>query len=163
MDWAEFSTAIRDGGWIILLVYFLYKELWPLITKKVLPAQMKAVEDQRAELAREKREDREQRLQQQKEEAEFRHGIEQERLKSAQATSSAIQQLSIAMMQTNERIATILENQRLILSAQGNNHAFLVEAISDMRADVAHKQGLQEGKHLPKTGPIGTDKEAPHD
>ncbi len=133
MNWPEFSNALRDGGWLFFLLFFLYKEAWPLVTKQFLPAQMKAVEEQRAELAREKKEDRENKLQVQKEEMEFRHQIEQERLKSAQATSQAIQQLSIAMVQTNERMLTILENQRKIQEQQLDTQQFLSDSIAAMR------------------------------
>jgi len=156
MNWPEFSNALRDGGWIFFLLFFLYKEAWPLITKKFLPAQMKAVEEQRAELAREKKEDRESKLQAQREEMEFRHEIERERLKSAQATSAAIQQLSTAMTQTNERMITILENQKRIQEQQLDTQQFLSDSIAAMREARAHAAGVKEGKGLPKTGPLQT-------
>lgn len=159
MNWSEFANAVRDGGWVVLLVYFLYKELWPLISKQFIPAQMKAVEEQRAELVREKKEDREAKLQQQREENEFRHEIERERLKSAQATSLAIQQLSTAMVTTNERMLTILENQKRIQEQQLDTQQFLSDSIAAMREARAHAAGVKEGKNMPKTGPLQSDKD----
>ena len=122
----QITLLIKDGGWVILAVYFLYKEVWPLITGKLIPASLKNIEAQRID-----------RVDELKEEREFRHDIERQRLASAQATEMSLQALALAMTQTNERIASILTNQQLIISQQTATFGVLTEAIGDMKAATA--------------------------
>jgi len=75
-----------------------------------------------------------------KEEREFRHEIERQRLNASQTTEKAIQSLAVAMTQTNERIASILTNQQLIISQQTATFGVLTEAIGDMKAATARRR-----------------------
>ena len=129
MDLEQITLLVKDGGWVILAVYFLYKEVWPLVTHKLIPASMKNMETQRMD-----------RVLELKEEREFRHEIERQRLNSAQTTEKAIQALAVAMTQTNERIASILTNQQLIISQQTATFGVLTEAIGDMKAATARRR-----------------------
>ena len=126
MELDQITLLVKEGGWIVLVVYFLYKEVWPLITGKLIPASLKNLEAQRID-----------RVDELKEEREFRHEIERQRLNSAQTTEKAIQALAVAMTQTNERIASILTNQQLIISQQTATFGVLTEAIGDMKAATA--------------------------
>ena len=126
MELDQITLLVKEGGWIVLVVYFLYKEVWPLITGKLIPASLKNLEAQRID-----------RVDELKEEREFRHEIERQRLQSAQTTEKAIQALAVAMTQTNERIASILTNQQLIISQQTATLGVLTEAIGDMKAATA--------------------------
>ena len=126
MELDQITLLVKEGGWIVLVVYFLYKEVWPLITGKLIPASLKNLEAQRID-----------RVDELKEEREFRHEIERQRLNSAQTTEKAIQALAVAMTQTNERIASILTNQQLIISQQTATLGVLTEAIGDMKAATA--------------------------
>ena len=125
----QITLLIKDGGWVILAVYFLYKEVWPLVTHKLIPASMKNMESQRMD-----------RVLELKEEREFRHEIERQRLNASQTTEKAIQSLAVAMTQTNERIASILTNQQLIISQQTATFGVLTEAIGDMKAATARRR-----------------------
>ena len=126
MELDQITLLVKEGGWIVLVVYFLYKEVWPLITGKLIPASLKNLEAQRID-----------RVDELKEEREFRHEIERQRLNSAQTTEKAIQALAVAMTQTNERIASTLTNQQLIISQQTATLGVLTEAIGDMKAATA--------------------------
>ena len=126
MELDQITLLVKEGGWIVLVVYFLYKEVWPLITGKLIPASLKNLEAQRID-----------RVDELKEEREFRHEIERQRLNSTQTTEKAIQALAVAMTQTNERIASILTNQQLIISQQTATLGVLTEAIGDMKAATA--------------------------
>ena len=126
MELDQITLLVKEGGWIVLVVYFLYKEVWPLITGKLIPASLRNLEAQRID-----------RVDELKEEREFRHEIERQRLNSAQTTEKAIQALAVAMTQTNERIASILTNQQLIISQQTATLGVLTEAIGDMKAATA--------------------------
>jgi hypothetical protein len=129
MSWPEFYQAVKDGGWIILVVYFVYKELWPLITNKLIPASMRTMESQRLERAAELESER-----------LFRREMDQDRSKTLAAISEAIGKLSVSMAQTNERIATLLANQQLIISQQSATFGILSDAIGDMKAATARRR-----------------------
>lgn len=125
----EITLLVKEGGWIVLVVYFLYKEVWPLITGKLIPASLKNLEAQRID-----------RVDELKEEREFRHEIERQRLLSAQTTEKAIQALAVAMTQTNERIAMILTNQQLIINQQQATFSVMTDAIGDMKEATAKRR-----------------------
>jgi uncharacterized coiled-coil protein SlyX len=124
----DIEKIIAEGGWIILVVYFLYKEVWPLITGKLIPASMKKAEADRLE-----------RVLDLEDERQFRREMEQERSKTLAAISQAISNLSVSMTQTNERIAAILTNQQLIISQQTATFGVLTEAVGDMKAATARR------------------------
>ena len=128
MTLESIEKIIAEGGWIILVVYFLYKEVWPLITNKLIPASMKNAEVER--LAR---------VSDLEDERKFRREMEQERSKTLAAISTAISNLSVSMTQTNERIAAILTNQQLIISQQTATFGVLTEAVGDMKAATARR------------------------
>jgi hypothetical protein len=145
---STFELFIKTyGGWIGLAVFFLYAKVWPLIADKWFPTLMKNQETEY-----------QQRLIEVREDIEFRRGIERDRAAAAKVTSDAIQQLSLAMMQTNERMMTILENQKRIQEQQLDTQKFLSDSIAAMREARAHQQGFVEGKHAPKTGPLDEKK-----
>lgn len=98
-----------------------------------------------------------QRLTELREDIEFRRGIERDRAAAAKITSDAIQSLSQAMVQTNERIAQILVNQIRIQEAQVATQKALNEAVADMREAVARREGYEKRKR--ETGPLGEDKD----
>ena len=125
----QITLLVKEGGWIILVVYFLYKEVWPLITGKLIPASMKNMEAQRLE-----------RVSELESERQFRHEMEQDRSRTLTAISQAISNLSVSMAQTNERIASILTNQQLIISQQTATFGVLTEAIGDMKAATARRR-----------------------
>ena len=125
----QITLLVKEGGWIVLVVYFLYKEVWPLITGKLIPASLKNMEAQRID-----------RVDELKEEREFRHEIERQRLQSAQDTEKAIQALAVAMTQTNERIAMILTNQQLIINQQQATFSVMTDAIGDMKEAAAKRR-----------------------
>jgi hypothetical protein len=125
----QITLLVKEGGWIVLVVYFMYKEVWPLITGKLIPASLKNLEAQRID-----------RVDELKEEREFRHEIERQRLQSAQTTEKAIQALAVAMTQTNERIAMILTNQQLIINQQQATFSVMTDAIGDMKEAAAKRR-----------------------
>lgn len=102
------------GGWLGLLLYFLYKDVWPIIVRKVIPAQIKEIESER----------------------EFHREMERERLVETRKMATAVTELSIYMSQTNERIAGVLSNQQLIITRQDIQANSMNEAIADMRVVV---------------------------
>ena len=134
----QITLLVKEGGWIVLVVYFLYKEVWPLITGKLIPASLKNMEAQRID-----------RVDELKEEREFRHEIERQRLQSAQDTEKAIQALAVAMTQTNERIAMILTNQQLIINQQQATFSVMTDAIGDMKEAAAKRRKGDTGQLSP--------------
>src|SRR3972149_552581 len=84
------------GGWIGLLVYFLYKQVWPLFSKKIIPSRLKEIEDER----------------------QFYRAVEKGRLEETKKISEAVQTLALSMVQTNTNIQQILSNQTLIIARQ---------------------------------------------
>jgi hypothetical protein len=135
MNYADFVQTIQDGGWLILIVYFLYKEVWPLISNKIIPAQIKNMEAQRMERVNELENDR-----------AFHREMETQRAQMLDKISQAIQELSIAMAQTNERIATLLANQQLILTQQNATFGVLTDAIGDMKEAAARRRKGDTGE-----------------
>ena len=131
----QITLLVKEGGWIVLVVYFMYKEVWPLITGKLIPASLKNMEAQRID-----------RVDELKEEREFRHEIERQRLLSAQTTEKAIQALAVAMTQTNERIAMILTNQQLIINQQQASFSVMTDAIGDMKEAAAKRRKGDTGQ-----------------
>lgn len=125
----QIALAVKEGGWIILIVYFLYKEVWPLLSNKIIPASMKNMEAQRLERVAELESDR-----------VFRREMELERAKTLAAISQAIHDLSISMAQTNERIAALLANQQLIITQQNSTFGVLTDAIGDMKEATARRR-----------------------
>lgn len=125
MTFKEFLDVLGSGwtGWLALFIFFLYIKVWPLVEKRIIPAQIRYAEDQRKQVSDREEEDR-----------KFRQEIERERMESARLTQQAIQAISAAMVQTNERIATILSNQNTILDAINDTQRLLAEGIGDMRA-----------------------------
>jgi hypothetical protein len=120
----ELEMFVRTyGGWLGLLIYFLYKEVWGVIKNKVIPNQLKTQEAQRLE-----------RVDELSEERAFRRSVETERLKEQQKISDAVQKLASSMMQTNSNIQSILTNQTLILTRQDTTLNVVNDAVSDMRA-----------------------------
>ena len=120
------------GPWLGLLIYFTYKEIWPLLAKKIIPAQIKNSADRRTADLNKLEEDR-----------LFHRRIETERLNYLQEQTTAIQSLANSMTQTNERIATILSNQSLILNRQDTTFSVLTDAIADMRAATGVKSNKE--------------------
>jgi hypothetical protein len=129
MNFEAFKQVIADGGWIIFFIYFLYKEVWPLITNKLIPASMKSIEAQRL-----------QRVSELEDERLFRRELEIERAKTLETISKAIQDLSVSMAQTNERIASLLANQQLIIAQQNATFGVLTDAIGDMKEAAAGRR-----------------------
>jgi hypothetical protein len=129
MDFTQFAKYINDGGWGLLALYFLYKEVWPLLSNKIIPASMKNLETQRLERASELENER-----------LFRRDMETERAKTLAEISTAIKQLSVSMAQTNERIASLLANQQLIISQQQSTFGVLTDAIGDMKEAAARRR-----------------------
>ena len=129
MNWSDFTQAVQDGGWVVLIIYFLYKEVWPIIANKIIPASIKSLEAQRVERFNELENDR-----------SFHREMETERAKTLQAISEAIQNLSVAMTQTNERIASLLANQQLIIAQQNATFGVLTDAIGDMKEAAAKRR-----------------------
>ena len=107
------------GGWIGLIVYFLYKDVWPVIRTKLIPNKVQEWEDERA----------------------FHRGLEKERLSETKRMTDAIVNLSLFMSQTNERVANVLINQQLILSRQDATLTVLTNAVADMRAMTGTRKG----------------------
>lgn len=107
------------GGWSGLAIYFFYKEVWPLIIHKLIPAKIKELDDERS----------------------FHRTVETERLAEVKKMSDAVQELAVYMSQTNERITSILAGQQLILTRQDSTFSVLTDGIADMRAvtGVKHK------------------------
>lgn len=139
MTLTDFAKYLPDGGWILLILYFLYKEVWPLITNKLIPAKMKTLEEQRL-----------QRVAELDDERSFRREVELDRSKTLIAISDAIQKLSVSMAQTNERIATILTNQQMILNQQNATFAVLTDAIGDMKEAAAKRRKGDTGQLPPR-------------
>jgi hypothetical protein len=106
-----------------LFIYFFYKEIWPLIAKKIIPYHLSKNESERLSRVTELQAER-----------VFHQTIEKERLEEIKKISSAVQSLSVSMVQINERQTAILENQRLILSRQESTFTVMTDAIADMRA-----------------------------
>jgi len=100
------------GGWAGLIIYFIYKEIWPLLTKKIIPSRLKEIEDDR----------------------HFYQLVEKERLEETKKIAEAVQTLALSMVQTNTNIQAILTNQSLIISRQDSIYNVLNEGIADMRA-----------------------------
>lgn len=179
MTLTEFWAFIRDGGgWLVLVVYFLYKEVWPLITTKIIPAKMKESQDKlaaqiksadeiRTAQERQAQELREERAQQNREDQKFRQEVEAQRLVAARetteaikATNFAIQELARSNIQTNERLEQIMKNQTVIMDRQDDILKVLNEAITRMTETVARREGYDRGKKehkLGDTGPLSDD------
>ena len=121
------SILEQYGGWLGFALYFLYKEVWPLLSHKIIPARLKDLEEQRTL-----------RVSELKEEREFHNMIEKERLQSQQEMTKAIQTFAQTIAEnsitTSEKLVHILANQSLILSRQDTMAAVLNEGIADMRA-----------------------------
>ena len=101
----DFSKFVEVyGGWIGFLLYFMYNRLWPFITKRSTGEQ------------------------------EFEHAMESRRVTAQEKVASAVETLAINMTQTNERIATIMTNQAMMMQKQDTTYQFLIEAVGDMKA-----------------------------
>ncbi|MBL0320762.1 MAG: hypothetical protein IPP74_15915 [Alphaproteobacteria bacterium] len=74
-------------------------------------------------------------------ERQFHRELELERSKTLSTISAAIQNLSVSMAQTNERIAAILTNQQLIISQQNATFGVLTDAVGDMKAAASRRRG----------------------
>lgn len=138
MSITDFRNMMSEGGWGILVGYFLYKELWPFITNKLVPVSMKNMESQRQEHATELEQER-----------QFHRELELERSKTLSTISAAIQNLSVSMAQTNERIAAILTNQQLIISQQNATFGVLTDAVGDMKVASARRRGGLDWQRYP--------------
>jgi hypothetical protein len=160
MPTTEVSTIelfIRQwGGWIGLLIFFLYAKVWPLIADKWFPSLMKKSEESHRQQLKQKEAEYQARLVEIRDDIEFRRGIERERAAAAKVTSDAIQQLGVAMIQTNERIAQIMANQATILDRQNDTLSALNTAVTEMKERLARRQGYEERKR--ETGPLDKDK-----
>lgn len=96
----DFNNIISTyGGWVGLIIYFLYNQLWPFISKR-------SVTDR-----------------------EFQHQMEMRRITAQEKVSEAVSLLSVSMAQTNERIATIQTNQVMMMEKQNATHDILVGLI----------------------------------
>jgi L-cysteine desulfidase len=131
------------GGWIGLVMYFAYKELWPLIYSKLIPAKLKAIEDARKDMELEQLA----KLKELEADHNFHREIERERLIETRKISEATQTLALSMVQTNSNIQSILTNQTLILTRQDSTLSVLNNAVSDMRA----KTGTESRKRGAKS------------
>jgi hypothetical protein len=145
------------GGWAAFALFFLYTKVWPLIENRIIPEGYKLREKEREARLEELRA----RSAIEDEDRKFRQEIERERLAGARQTQEAITRISEAMVQTNERIAIILQNQVQIQANQAALMSTLNDGITDMREEVALRRGREEGKHLPKTGPLDEKKVNP--
>jgi hypothetical protein len=123
-DWQMFVEQF--GPWVGLFVYVILKDAIPFATRRWLPSKIQQIEDERR-LA--------------EEDVEWRRRVEGERLTELKEIASATRALSISMTQTNERIATIMSNQNTIMSKQDLHHDGMMDAIGDMRAAVARREG----------------------
>lgn len=100
------------GGWMGLIIYFLYKDVWPVFSHKIIPSKIKELESER----------------------EFHRMQEANQIANMNMVAKATQLLSESMVQTNERIAFIMDNQKLIISQGQATYNILSEGIADMRA-----------------------------
>jgi len=107
MQPTEFELFLKTyGGWLGLVLYFMYNRLWPFIAKKSIT------------------------------EAEFHRQMDLRRIEAQEKIAEAVATVSNSITQTNERIATIMANQALMLNRQDATHNALLDAVSDMKATV---------------------------
>ena len=129
------------GGYLGLLISIVVLFILIPLRDKWLPSVIKRREQENQEKMDRVRED-----------VEFHRAIERERVQSANVTAEAIRRLSDAMIQTNERIAMILDNQMEIQRRQTDTLSALNTAVTEMKERVAHKAGYEERKR--ETGPM---------
>ena|SRR5271157_21030 len=106
------TLATKYGAWVLLLVYFLYQQVWPLLANKIIPAKLHMEEKEK----------------------EFLQSMEIQRNMTLKQIADAVQSMAVSNVATNERIATILSNQMRILTKQDTTQNTLTEAVADMRA-----------------------------
>ena len=128
MPQTDINFIEQFGPWIGIAVYILMKDVIPFIVNKYLPSRIKANENGKAE----KREER-----------TWAHNLEEERLIELRKIADSTQALSLSMMQTNERIATMMTNQQRILGKQDEHHNAMMDAVIDMREEVARRSAMK--------------------
>lgn len=149
MTLQEILQVVQDGGWVVLVIYFLYKEVWPLVTNKIIPATLKSVEEEKKARLNELESDR-----------VFHREMETERAKTLNLITNAIQELSKAMAETGSMQTSILKNQEHIMRTQDETLSILNSAIRQMTEVTSERLGYEKGKREHKkgdTGPLSSD------
>lgn len=120
------SFVEQFGPWFAIVLYIIVKDAIPFLTGKYLPSKIKEAEDIRAD---------------KQADADWRKRMEEERLAELKEIATSTRTLTVSMAQTGERIATIMTNQQRIITNQSEHHNMMMEAVSDMREEVAERRG----------------------
>lgn len=158
-----FETFITTyGGWIGLVVFVLVDKVVPLLFDKIIPASLKRADEERESRMKALEEERLADLAERAEDRKFRRQMDAERAEELKAIRQAMEAMNNNLTQVNASLNSvrlaetdIITNQRTILDKQDDHHNAMLGAISSMRESVARRDGIAEGKKLPKTGPIG--------
>jgi hypothetical protein len=147
-----FDAFVDKFGLLLgMVVYILLKDVIPFIKEKWLPARMQADSEERAS-----------RLAELSEERKWHRQMESERLEEMKKLTETVQAINLNLAQLNAETSSIrigeemiVDNQRTIIDKQDDHHNATMDAIGEMREEVARRKGIEEGKKMPKTGPIG--------
>ena len=110
MEFAD--LAERFGGWLALLLYFLYNKFWPLMEKQIVPSKLAANMNI----------------------LEFEQQLELRRQETNEKIAESLQEYAIGMTTTNERIEHILQNQTEMMEQHRQMYELVSDGLTDMRA-----------------------------
>ena len=113
------------GGWIALLLFFLYKQVWPLVATKLIPDRLQKEKDLL-----------EARIKSEQNDKEFYRSLQTRQADAMDKLTVAIQTIVINIAETNANIANILANQSLILHRIDKTHDLVSGGITDMKATI---------------------------
>lgn len=138
---AELEILIGHYGiWLGFGLYIFFKDIWPLIFKKLIPARIKAAENERVAKIKELEDLR-----------SWQRKMDAERVIELRNIASATQSMNLNLVRVNVEIANlkdssanIVDNQRTIMEKQDIHHNATMQAVSDMRAVVAKREGKED-------------------
>lgn len=157
-------------GFIAVALAWALREILPWALKQIdrkQQATIKAQTDDREARQKAIDEERLADLKERDEDRKFRRQMDAERTEELKAIRLAMETMSNSMITQSAAIGSvrlaetdIVANQQVIIGKQDMHHNEMMRAVGDMREEVSRRRGVEEGKKLPKTGPMTENKGA---
>lgn len=121
-------VVLREYGWAAVLLYFFVREIWPSVRDRLIPSYV-------AERKRKQEEEINERKHKAEEDNAYRcrlEDLEKRQVAAFEKVGDAVQQMSVAMVLTNERLAQMI-------ASQAEHHRAMVEGFERSRPVIVPK------------------------
>jgi hypothetical protein len=107
----DIVAFIDKYGFVAFMLYVVVRDMLPWALNKYFPEHVKS---QNARIA-------------------WEHKMEEQRIEEIHEIRIAIQAMSVGLTTNSERIATMIQNQALLLTGAASHHTAMMDAVGDMK------------------------------